>query len=615
MFQPGRVHASVAGLVLLSLGACSGAIEPEDVSAGPGPSTPVGRGGSSATGGRGGTSGGQGNGAAGSGGTQAPVMRPAGPACMAVDPGPSVYRRLTRWEYHNAIRDIGLGLPDNQNPTADFPTEEKLAGFTFDNNASALTVSPLLSEQYLSAADRIATNAVLNATTFRTVLGGCDPAMRGEDACFTSFVTTLGKRIYRRPPSTEEIAILREVYLAGKVTDFATGIRLALTTMLQSPRFLYRVEVGVPPKAGETVVRLDPYEIATRLSFVLWGTAPDSTLIREADANRLSTPKEIADQVNRMLFDTAMDGTKTPHSRLRRNFAHLNDQWLEIEKILEIEKDTKVFPKFDKSLLSLFRSETTRFLEHVILNGEGDLTTMLTAKYTFVDDRLAKFYGNVPVPEKPAMGVTPFTRVDLDGRERGGLLTQAGILAMLSNANQASPVHRGVFVRQQLLCQMLPPPPNDVMIELPQLDPKLTTRERFTRHREDPSCKGCHELIDPIGLGFENYDGIGLFRTAENGKPIDSSGEVVGFEQGKFKGVRELQQKLAESDDVRDCVVRQYFRYAFGRMEDDTVDACTLAHMRKRFADSGYKFRDLLVAITETDAFLYKRVVQPGGAQ
>lgn len=522
-----------------------------------------------------------------------PPERMMSQECKAIDPGPSYVRRLTRREYDNTIRDL---LGEASQPAKDFPTEERVEGF--DNNAAALTVPPVLLEQYLLVADRLATAAVEKSLV---TLTGCDPAKEGEDPCARRFFEGFGRRAFRRPPTTEEITLLQGVYAAGKANGgFKGGIRLAMTHMLMSPPFLYRIEVGMPPQPGETVVRLEHHEMASRLSYLLWNSMPDEALFQAARDRKLGTRQEVAAQVQRMLAD--------PKARdVTADFYH---QWLELERLDDVSKDAKAFPTFNSGILGAMEQETKRYLDAITWGSDGTLEGLLTAPYTYANATLAKYYG-LTGPTG-----TSFVKANTDGTRRAGLLTQGALLTMLAHANQTSPVLRGRFVREQLLCQRPPDPPNDVVVELPKLDPRLTTRERFTQHATDPACAGCHSLMDPIGLGFENYDAVGLWRDAENGKPIDASGEVRALAGGemRFSGAVDLGRKLARTPEVRDCVSTKWFQYGYGRVQTD-ADACSLDVIKRRFATSGYKLKDLLVALTETDAFLFRRVVAPGGAQ
>jgi hypothetical protein len=510
---------------------------------------------------------------------------------MSLQPGPTFVRRLNRFEYNNTVRDL---LGDATAPANDFPTEERRNGF--DNDATALQLSPALVEQYLDAAEKLAATAVANLAS----LLPCDPVKDGEDACGKAFIADFGMKAFRQPPSTDEQARLFGVFDAGRTsTDFKTGIQLVIETALQSPRFLYRVEFGVPPGAGESVVKLTSWEMASRLSYLLWQSMPDEGLRAAAQQDQLLSMDAIAAQVDRMIQDP----------KARAVIAHFNDLWLKIDQFDSIEKDASIFSTFTPDLVPLMTEELRRFLDYLIWDGEGDVGSLFTAPYSFMNAKLASYYG-IAGPTG-----TSFVKVDTTSSGRAGLLTQGGLLSYLAKANQTAPVQRGKFVREQLFGAALPPPPPNIMIKPPDLSPTLSTRERFAAHRSDASCATCHQLMDPIGLALENYDGAGRYRTTENGKPIDVSGEIVGTDvAGTFEGAAGLAQKLAASTDVKTFVSRSWFRYAYGRTETAS-DACTLAAVDQAFQSSGYKFRDLVVALTRTDAFLYRPYVAPGGAQ
>jgi hypothetical protein len=248
------------------------------------------------------------------------------------------------------------------------------------------------------------------------------------------------------------------------------------------------------------------------------------------------------------------------------------------------------------------QTEVNQLVDAVVWDGDGKVSTLLTAPFTFVNDRLAAFYG---IAAPAGQG---FQRVELDPYQRAGFLTQGAFLATHAKPNQTSPVHRGKFVRQQLLCTVPPPPPPNLQIQPPSLNTRLTTRERFAEHSQNPFCAGCHKLMDPIGLGFESFDGIGRFRATEQGMPIDDSGELIQTDvDGTFTGPAALGQRLAASADVQACVVTQWFRFGYGRAEDPVADACSLATLNQTFAAAGGNVRELLIALTQTDAFLYRR--------
>jgi hypothetical protein len=277
--------------------------------------------------------------------------------------------------------------------------------------------------------------------------------------------------------------------------------------------------------------------------------------------------------------------------------------------VATLEKDATVYPAFNSTIAGLMQQETQLFLDDVVWKENGSLATFFTAPFTFVNGPLAQYYG--------ISGVTgdAFVKTSLDPAQRAGLLTQGAILSKQAKPNQTSPVLRGKFVREQLLCQPLPPPPANISIKVPDLSPTLTTRERFSQHSVSPACAVCHHLMDPIGLGFETFDGSGVYRATENGQPVDMSGTVNEADaelQGPFNGVVDLEKKLGQSSTVQQCVTTQWFRYAYGRAET-TADACSMAALSDRFAAGGFKVSDLLAALTQTKAFLYRRVTPATG--
>jgi len=531
------------------------------------------------------------------------------PLCSGVDSGPTYIRRVNRLEYNNTVHDL---LQTSLAPANGFPTEEKRLGF--DDNAAVLSVSPLLAEQYMLAAEQLAADAVDNHWSALVPCAATATAT-DADACGRDFIAAFGRRAYRRPPDTDDTAILTAVFNAGKATDLKTGIRLVIATALQSPRFLYRVEFGRTPVASDRrvtvkdpagaalaeaqIVRLDDWEMASRLSYLLWRSMPDDTLLAAAEAGELSTDDQITAQVGRMLADARAHGM----------IDDFHGQWLRFGEIDGVEKDASMFSGWSASMPGLLRQQAQAFVDDVIWSGDGTLSALFGAPYTFANPALAKFYG-IAAPSGSG-----FEKVMLEPGQSAGVLTQGGLMSVLAKPNQTSPVHRGKFVREQILCQQLQPPPPNLQIKPPELSATLTTRERFTQHSADPGCANCHQLMDPIGLGFENFDGAGRFRATENGQSIDASGEVMGTDvAGPFNGAVELGQKLAGSADVRACVATQWFRYGYGRAET-TADSCSLGTLEQRFAGSGYRVLDLVAALAATDAFRYRRFTPPGGVQ
>jgi hypothetical protein len=506
--------------------------------------------------------------------------------CDSVDPGPAPIRRLTRGEYNRTVRDL---LGDDTRPADSFVPEETSLGF--NNNANALLVTPILAEQYLTAAEDLANRATVSLSALlRCASSSID------EACVQSFIRDFTRFAFRRPITEDEFQRYWSAYqtaLTGQ--DQRGALRVVIGAVLLSPRFLYRAESGEPPLPGSHLARLTQWETSTRLSYLLWGSMPDRELFEAADRNELTTPAQIEAQARRLLA----------HPRAREIVADFHRQWLELDQVTTLEKDAALFPEFTPGLGRHLADETKAFLEHVTWNEPNGFAALFSASFSFLTPELGSVYG-VSVPA----GAGP-QRVELPPGQRAGLLTQAGLLGLHAHADQSSPVHRGRFVRERLLCQPLPPPPPDLVITAPDLDPTLTTRQRFAAHSLEPACKGCHQLMDPIGLGFETYDAMGKWRATENGLPIDASGELIQSDvAGPFQGAVELAAKLANSRDAQVCLSTQWFRYGYGRAEQDT-DACSLATLGARLTQSGGNLVELIVALTQTDAFLYRRVQQP----
>lgn len=501
-------------------------------------------------------------------------------------------RLLTRFEYDNTVRDL-LGLPEDMTPSASFPPENRVMGF--DNNAVAHVVSPLLVNNYADAAERLANLAL---STQRARLVPCDPAVSGEAACGRAVITKLAPAAFRRalePSEQQALELFFDTTLAAE--GFDTAMSLVVQVILQSPQFLYRIEPGDPTMVEPS--RLSPLvgaELATRLSYFLWGSAPDDELLSAAQRGELETTEGYRAQVQRLLA----------HPRARRSVRHFNAQALEAERLATIAKDRVLFPEFDAALVASWQGSFERFVEEAYFGQGGGLDKLMKDPSVWVDARLARHL------QLPAPPEGEWRKVERDATVYAGILTQPALMAVLSLNNQSSPIKRGVFVREKLLCQTLPPPPPNVPIMPPDPDPNSTTRERFKEHTSQVFCASCHQRIDPIGFSLEAFDSLGRYRATEAGKTIDTTGELAWLrdkaKEGQLSGAHDLATTLAELDEVSDCFARQWFRYAIGR-EVQAADTCSLVNVQTVFAESGGDFRVLLGAIAETDAFRY-RVVQ-----
>ena len=514
---------------------------------------------------------------------------PMGP-CATPDAGVQPLRRLTRIQYTNTIADL-LGV---QTDAADaFPLDERVGAF--ESNA-VVPVTDLVVEQYMDAAEDLAVEAL---DTFGTTLLGCDPAAMGEDACAEQFITDMGRRVHRRPLTADEVAMYVGLFEHGRdEVDFDNGIRLALQTMLQSPYFLYHVEIG--DNAGD-IVALDDYELASRLSYYLWASMPDDELLDLAEAGMLSDPDVLAAQAERLLADPKSEEV----------IASFHLQWLAIDDMSAVEKDTELFPQYSEALEVAMQQDAATFASHVIRENGAKLETLLTASYTLsTDPDLLALY-DVTVPPGHVAG----DPILLDATQRAGLITQPALMAHAAHVEQSSPVHRGVVIRQNFLCQTLPPPPPDVDDTPPEPDPNATTRERFAEHTSNPECAGCHSMIDGIGFGFEHYDAIGAYRTHEGLLPVDASGEMIGTEDinGTFDGAIELANMLASANEVKHCVARQWFNYALGRLPAPQ-DSCSTDLMYQAFEESEFDIRVLMMSVVTSDSFRHIRFAAEEGA-
>jgi hypothetical protein len=362
--------------------------------------------------------------------------------------------------------------------------------------------------------------------------------------------------------------------------------------MLQSPRFLYRVEIGTSEKVSDRAVKLSPYEVAARLSYMLWGTLPDARLNEAIEDGSLTTKEGVAAQLDWMLEDER--GERLVH-RFLGSWTHLNG-------LNSVVKDADAFPEWQsRSFRESLRGQADAFFDHVLDDEGGKLSALLTSTTVFYNKDLGGYYG--------VTGDESFQALKRTDGATSGILTLPALLAIQAKPAESSPIYRGKFVREALLCQQLPAPPANIP-KPPEVDPSSSTRERLSQHEVDPSCVGCHQLLDPIGFGFEHYDAIGRYRELDGGEPVDASGKVIATRDmdGEFEGVAELGSRLAGSAEVEECVARQWFRFAIARFEQD-MDGCSMESLLETFKAAGQDLNALPRAVVETDAFLYRRPI------
>lgn len=505
-----------------------------------------------------------------------------------LDPGEAPLRRMTHTQYNNTVRDL---FPGADIPPQTILVDPKVNGF--ENNSEVQAPSALLVEQYQKAALAVTAAAMAKPDGFLPCPadGGPDPATCGHD-----LLRDLGARAFRRPlAADEESAYLTFFDQQMAEHNFNVGLQLAMQAILQAPPFIYFPEFGGDPLVDQPeLVALTGHELAARLSYFLWDTTPDEALLAAATAGDLDEIAGIEAEVLRMLDDP----------RARTSLVNFHRQWFDLDKIAEVNPDLATYPEFTPALRTSMRSEIDRFVESTIFDGAGTFAALLTSPATTVDSQLAALY-KVAAPPPDT-----WTDLDLPASERSGILTRAGFLARTAHAVHPSPVRRGVFVLSRLLCVPPAPPPPNVNTSPPdESDPDQpkTNRERYAKHTAQDTCGGCHQSIDGVGFGFENYDALGKWRTLDNTYPVDASGELIGTDvDGPFVGALELSQKLATSTQAHNCVVSQVYRYALGR-NTGLDDLCSLADLRGQFAAASGDIRALLLAVVTSDAFRFRR--------
>ncbi len=498
--------------------------------------------------------------------------------------GPMPMRRLTRREYDNTVRDL-LGERSSWGQTL---SPDRDPGFSFSRPSVVTT---------LEAADLRGAAEALTAAAIPRLgrLLGCNPTAVGEPACARSFIESFGMRAYRRPLDRAEVDALVALYQTGRTPlalAFPQAVGLVIETILQSPGFLYRWELGPQAPAREgALVRLRSYEVASRLSYFLWSTMPDQALFDAAAANALDTSAQVEQQARRMLAD--------PKARV--SLADFFEEWLKLDELDELSKE---YAGFNDALKSAMMQEARTFATHVAFDGDGRFGTLLTAPFSFVNNALARLYGITGVRD------TTLSRLDLDAGQRSGMLTQAGFLARTGDPDGSHPVRRGKEIFEGFLCKVVPPPPGEVPPPRPVM-PGLTTRQRFEDHAKNECAAGCHALFDAFGFAFEHYDGVGRYRTMDSGARVDSSGRVtIDGAARSFNDAPGLTRIVAESEEARRCFAVHWLRFAFRRLETE-ADGASIDAVMTRFARSGHDMREVLVSLTSTPSFRY-RSLNPG---
>jgi Protein of unknown function (DUF1592)/Protein of unknown function (DUF1588)/Protein of unknown function (DUF1595)/Protein of unknown function (DUF1585)/Protein of unknown function (DUF1587) len=590
--RSGQVERLLLFWIAATLG-CSGVIGSASPGAGGGAATGAGGGtptggtssGGASTGGTptGGSSTGgtmmSGTGSGGSGGSV-----PADPKAAGLFP----LQRLTAREYLNTVRDL---LGDTTLTVADVPNE----GDDTSNNAFPFRQpTPIATADASSLESAAETVAAHMATKLSTILPCSAATAAAEPGCAAQFINTFGPKIYRRPLTPAEVTDLTALYQAGRTTlslNFQGAIGFLLEAMLQSPGFIDHWEKDPgPPVMDGAVVQLGNYQTANRLSYFLWGSMPDQSLFAAAAAGQLTTATQIQAQATRMLQDPKAQDT----------VADFIDDWLDVNTVDTRPKDANVYPMFNADMAAAMETEFRSFGVSVVF-GSGLFGDLLGGTHSSVNQALAGVYGVSGISGTAPMPVT------FDPTQRAGLLTLAGFLTVTGEANGSDPVRRGHSVLTRLLCGSLPNPPNTVP-PVPAPTTGISTRQRFITHDQNSCTGGCHNVMDPIGFGFEHYDGIGAFRTMDpdSKTAIDATGTVLLDGQTQaFPDALTLAGMLAKSPEVQACFSTQWVRYALNRW-DTPADAASIQAATTAFQTSGLNIPALMIATATSRTFRYR---------
>jgi hypothetical protein len=548
-----------------------------------------------------GASGATGGGAGAGGETALPVTPTAGdpngllgtkaPSPSVFTPAASTLRRLTTTQYRNTVADLlGSGVTIK----TELEPDTALDGFA-SIGAARVSLSATATEQFDTAAFDLAHQALSNTAT-RGALVGCAPAGTTDDACARAFVTAFGRRAWRRDLTADEIT--RYATLAtnasGMLKDFWGGLEYALAGLLESPHFLYREELGAADPAVPARRIFSGYELASRLSFLVTNSTPDDALLDAAKAGKLATTAGLAAEAQRLL------ASPRAHDAMGNFFTEL----YALDNLDSLPQSPTFFPQVSATLGDSMRTETLKVLDDIAFGG-GDYRSFLDTTTTYVNKELASLYG------LPAVTGTGFTKVSLPASgPRAGFLGQASFLAMYSHADSGSPTRRGKFIREVILCQAVPSAPPDVNTQFP-VDtpggPQRTTRQKLEAHRmAGSSCAACHQVMDPVGLGLENFDGIGAYRTMEAGQTIDASGNLDGV---AYNDARGLGTALKNHPSLGSCLTRGVLRYTMGHVETSGEQAVVDA-LSQQFSANGYKFSSLVLGVVASASFRYAGVPQ-----
>lgn len=514
------------------------------------------------------------------------------PASETARPVKVALRRLTESQYRHTIADV---FSPEIKIQARFEPEKRVDGLLALGNAQlSLTSSGF--EQYFTLAHSISDQVLGEKQRAASV--PCKPAnpAGADDVCARLFIDKYGERLFRRPLTKAELlARLRAASIGAKQSsDFYAGLKLALTSLLLAPEFLFRVEIAEPDPNHPQHYRLDGYTKASRVSFLLWDSAPDPELLAAARSGAIHTEAGLRKQLDRMISSPRFeDGA-------RAFFADM----LQLDGIENLVKDPAIYPKFNQSVADGAKEQTLKTTIDLLVRKQQDYRDLFTSNETFVNRPLASVYR---IPFASSTDWAPYTFPQ--SAERSGILTQVSFLSLFAHPGTSSPTKRGIKIYEIFMCQGTPDPPADVDFSRVQDSSKGTVRGRLLDHMQNVGCAVCHRRTDPPGLALEHFDGLGQLRTTENGTTIDVSAAINGV---KLEGAQGLGEFLHDDPRVPECLVRNVYAYAVGR-QADVQDDGYLLNQAKAFAGSGYRFPDLMAQIASSREFF--KVVLPVGSE
>lgn len=523
-----------------------------------------------------------GNGSSSSGTTQGSTTGAGGGATGSTDPEVVTrVARLTHDQYDATVQDL-LGITDS--PAQAF-APDALNGFDFDTSVD-FEVDARLGPQYRTAAESLAERVVSDDAVFARVV----PCTSGAAGCSDEFIQSFGQRVFRRPLTATELTGFAALFAEGPELvasgdAFRDGVRLVVEAMLQSPQFLYRTELS--DQVGDNgLIQLSSWEVASRLSYFLLGSMPNQDLFDRAGRGELTDAASVVAAVSALLEEP----------RSLRQLVSFHAQAWDFGRFGTITPDRNAYPNAPTNIVESVRTASERFIEDVVNSG-GGLSELLTAPFGYADAGLASLYG--------ISGVSGMARVDFDAGERKGFLMQVGFLASHAYAIDTDPIHRGLFVVRELLCQNIPdPPPGASMTPLPETtEPIETTREEVELLTGQTGCVNCHQQINPPGFAFEGFDAVGQLRTTENQVPVDTSGTLLmDANQVAFSGAVELVDALAASQEARACYASKWLEFAYGRplgVGDERAVA--------ELAGTPRSVRDTVAQVSVSDAFVNRK--------